>query len=409
MLRTNLLKIAMTSAMVISLLPSAAFATTEAVTMTFKDVPAGSWYFGDVEYAYKEGLVNGRSADTFAPDESLTCAEAVKLAACMDQKYDKGSVSFETEKPWYTPYVEYAEFRKIIDRDYDWNSPITRAEYAEIFSKALPDTEFEARNTIEADSIPDIVTAHPQAEAIYKLYRAGILVGNDANGSFCPDRSIKRSEVSAVLTRMMNKDARRDLHLDKKAGTDSDLSVAKLQIDAMAERSNLVALAELKNVSDPFDIKPVFGGEPQSYVDCQFTVKDVLKGTAETDETITVRIRSDQKIFTEKKSDLYLCLYKPDMGSGYNTAGDYYYLTGGDQGTFDRHGDAVTNSAGIRLMEREFREIMMAHASTDAPFSLRAEFLNNLQQNLESGFITDQEEYERLLREIDQYAEIVKR
>ncbi|MCF0150273.1 MAG: S-layer homology domain-containing protein, partial [Firmicutes bacterium] len=51
----------------------------------FTDVPADAWYAADVNTAVALGLVNGRSADTYAPGGNLKYSEAVKLAACMHQ------------------------------------------------------------------------------------------------------------------------------------------------------------------------------------------------------------------------------------------------------------------------------------------------------------------------------------
>ena len=415
MIRKFFLSFTIIFAMVASLFPTVVFATTDEVEIPFKDVPMDAWYINDLVYAFQSGLINGRSSDSFAPDDSLTCAEAVKLAACMNQKYEKGFIHLENGEPWYEPYVKYAESRNIIDRSYDWNSPVTRAEYAEIFSKTLPDTEYEIRNTIMDNSIPDVSTSYPQSDAIYRLYRAGILVGNDASGIFWPDRNIKRSEVSAILTRMMNKNMRKNLYLgdntgvisDTESGSDISDILADFSVNGLAEKSNLVALVRLDYFSDPFEIRPVFGESTQTYVDYKFTVKTVLKGIAEENESITVRIRSSQELVFEEDSELYLCLYKPDMGSGYNTVGNYYYITGDLQGIFERQDGFVTNSFGIRLMDSEFQLMMIAHASADVPFSLRGEFINNLNENLESGMI-DQAEYERLLEEIEQYAEIVR-
>ena len=40
----------------------------------------------------------------------------------------------------------------------------------------------------------------------------------------------------------------------------------------------------------------------------------------------------DNNPLFETESEVILCLYKPDMGSGYNTMGNYYYLRGISQG-----------------------------------------------------------------------------
>ncbi|NMO94475.1 amidase family protein [Paenibacillus lemnae] len=43
----------------------------------FSDVPAGAWYAGDVSKAAGAGIVNGRSATSFAPNDSITREEVV--------------------------------------------------------------------------------------------------------------------------------------------------------------------------------------------------------------------------------------------------------------------------------------------------------------------------------------------
>lgn len=40
------------------------------------------------------------------------------------------------------------------------------------------------------------------ADPVYKLYRAGILTGSDANGTFHPQTYITRAEASALVARM---------------------------------------------------------------------------------------------------------------------------------------------------------------------------------------------------------------
>ena len=95
--------------------------------LPFTDVPASQWYYQDVETAYNNGLINGKSATRFAPDDNLTYAEAVKLAACMHQKYTTGTVTLKNGDPWYKSYVDYCEMNAIIDKDYRWTAKATRA------------------------------------------------------------------------------------------------------------------------------------------------------------------------------------------------------------------------------------------------------------------------------------------
>ena len=126
----------------------------------------------------------------------------------MHQLYTTGKVTLANGSPWYRSYADYAESKGIINGDFDWNAPATRAEYMALFANALPEEAYAVINDIEDGAIPDAVMSDPQATAIYRLYRAGIVQGVDDAHNCSPDSNIKRSEVAAILTRMMNADAR---------------------------------------------------------------------------------------------------------------------------------------------------------------------------------------------------------
>ena len=173
--------------------------------LPFTDISTSAWYYSDVKIAYDGKLINGTSATKFAPDDNLTYAEAVKLAACMHQLYTTGTVTLTNgSSAWYQSYVDYAKANRIISKDYSWGARATRAGYMEIFADALPDTAFVAINTVADGTIPDVSATHANAASIYKLYRAGIVLGVDETHSCNPSANIKRSEVAAILTRMMD-------------------------------------------------------------------------------------------------------------------------------------------------------------------------------------------------------------
>ena len=204
--------------------------TAFAVELPFVDVPSNAWYYPDVENAYNMALINGRDGTHFAPDANLTYGEAVKLAACMNQKAVLGYVvEMSGGNPWYQPYLDYCREHGIIQKDYSWNQNATRAGYVEIFAHALPDASLQPINDIPDGTIPDVSTSHPQAAEIYRFYRAGILTGSDKSGTFNPDNSIKRCEVAAILTRMMDENARKAVYLGAPApDVDRSAEVAAL-------------------------------------------------------------------------------------------------------------------------------------------------------------------------------------
>ena len=175
-----------------------------AAEFKFTDVPASQWYYENVKSAVEMGLINGKSETTYCPDDNLTYAEAIKLAACMNQLYNDGVITLKNGNPWYQSYVDYCVNKGIIDKEYNYTENATRAGYMGIFAKALPDEGLKAINNVPDDSIPDVPSARAYAQGVYKLYRAGILQGVDDAHNCSPLANIKRSEVATILVRMMD-------------------------------------------------------------------------------------------------------------------------------------------------------------------------------------------------------------
>lgn len=188
--------------------------SSESYKFPFVDVTSDQWYYESVKAAHKMGLINGQSGTIYAPKSNMTFAEAIKLAVCMNILYNGGDPNTEIANGadlWYSTYMKYALDNGIIDEDLKprANENITRKEYAYIFSKALPEKAFAAKNNIPSGSLPDIKEEKTeQDKAIYLLYRAGILAGNDAKGTFNPSANITRAEVATILIRMMEPTAR---------------------------------------------------------------------------------------------------------------------------------------------------------------------------------------------------------
>ena len=238
----------------------------------FTDVPESAWYYEDVRLAVETGLVSGKGNNRYAPDDNVTYAETVKLAAVMWMLVNTGSTEFEKSSPWYQTYVDYARANKIITKDYDWNAAATRANFMDIFSRALPDKPvltgakgLEAINAVADGAIPDVPMTHPQAEAIYKLYRAGIVTGSDKEHNCKPNTNIRRSEVAAILTRMMHAESRQSFTL----GEAAEPKPAETKPEEKAESLKLTQ--QPQNASAPkdgsasFTVAAVGGKAPFSY------------------------------------------------------------------------------------------------------------------------------------------------
>ena len=171
----------------------------------FADVAASDWFYGNVKSAYEYGLMIGKGEKSFDPDGNVTVAETLTVAARLNAIYTSGSDSFEASEPWYAVYAAYCAEKGIVAGLPDnLNVPAERAVFAAILASALPDEALEEKNAVADNAIPDVSLNDSWSPAVYKLYRAGILAGNDAEGTFAPFSCIKRSEVAAILTRMID-------------------------------------------------------------------------------------------------------------------------------------------------------------------------------------------------------------
>ena len=90
------------------------------------------------------------------------------------------------------------------------NAQAARLEFAEILGGALPDEALAEINEISDGTISDVSSVSDAGQAVYRLYRAGILTGSD-DGKFHPSDSISRAEAAAVITRMADSTLRAEL------------------------------------------------------------------------------------------------------------------------------------------------------------------------------------------------------
>lgn len=171
----------------------------------FTDVKANQWFTDTIASAFELGLMKGNSATTFNPYGDVTIAEAITMATRIHSINATGAESFVQTETWYQVYLDYAYQNGIISYAY-YNSDVTqkatRAQFAEIFAAALPSENLYAINQIADNAVPDVSMSANYASSVYTLYRAGILTGSDALGSFNPQTYITRAEAATILSRM---------------------------------------------------------------------------------------------------------------------------------------------------------------------------------------------------------------
>lgn len=223
-IRTAMLALLVTAGIILSAQAAPLFPSQKDYSDQFVDVRPSDWFYSNVASLYSLGLTNGQGdAAHFAPASNMTVAEVVTMAARLRSLYDFGESEvgasfFQTDSSvWYASYTAYLKYTGVIGTELDarLDLPATRAEVAHILANALPAELFPS---INADAVTigyatgryirDVNDYTPYRDDILALYRRGILNGMDASGSFFPNTTIRRSEVAAVVTRIVDPDLR---------------------------------------------------------------------------------------------------------------------------------------------------------------------------------------------------------
>lgn len=180
----------------------------------FNDVQSYEWYAMYVQAAYEYGLIKGKSPAAYDPAQTLTIAEAIKMAACLNSIYYTGKMNFTAASPWYKPYIEYAFKKGIITSSFkDYNTYVTRSEFSDMIVRALPEKAFTGINSVKDNAIPDMLLSDSYGASVYKLYRAGVLAGCDSFGTFRPYSPLTRAEAAAVIARASNTEFRKSVSI----------------------------------------------------------------------------------------------------------------------------------------------------------------------------------------------------
>ena len=178
---------------------------------SFKDVVADAWYAEYVSYLAGKGIVNGKTADTFAPDAQITRAEFIKIIAGVAGADVSGKSSSRfsdvASDAWYVPYVAWGVENGIIngtsETTFHPNGNISRQDMATMIKRY---TDF-ARFTLPTDTAAVNFTDSAQissyaADAVKAMQQAGIINGKGGN-TFAPKDNATRAEACKMLTVLM--------------------------------------------------------------------------------------------------------------------------------------------------------------------------------------------------------------
>jgi len=177
---------------------------------SFTDVKSSDWFYSSVNYVADKGIMQGTSNTKFAPKASLTRAMGVTLLyrVAGTPSVPGVNIPFADVKSgtWYTDAVKWAYKNGIVtgksNTYFDTNGNITRAEFATILNRYSDFMKY----TLPAnrpDFVKDVAEIPSWAfVAVTVMYKAEIINGK-SGGIFDPDANITRAEAAAMIERFM--------------------------------------------------------------------------------------------------------------------------------------------------------------------------------------------------------------
>ena len=201
--------------------------TMEYTAGQYADVPVGSTFAENVKTAYEFNIMQGYG-ERFGAADDITRLASVIIACRLHAIYHTGvnDIDARYEGDTRTRYLAYAAEHGIFCDFADVTVSASRREYAAILASALPETALSAVNTVEDGAIPDVPTDAAYSGSIYLLYRAGVIIGSDAAGTFFGDSPITRGAAAAIATRMCAVELRKPITLVLRS--DDELSYEEL-------------------------------------------------------------------------------------------------------------------------------------------------------------------------------------
>ena len=171
----------------------------------FADTKDVAWAEPAIEYLYKKGVINGKGENIFAPNDSVTREEFVKmiiLAFGFEPSHNDGVFEDVPADAWYCPYVTAAYENGIVKGTgttvFGTGSLIKRQDMAQMLYNILEKSGVavaEAGELSYADK--DEISDYAQ-NAIGVLSAMGCLNGDDS-GRVLPHKNSTRAEAAKLI------------------------------------------------------------------------------------------------------------------------------------------------------------------------------------------------------------------
>ncbi len=176
----------------------------------FTDI-AGHWAKDDIQFVVNRGLLSGASATTFSPNTAMTRGMFVtalgRLAGADVSGYKQSSFTDVKADAYYMGYVEWAAKNGILQgttaATFAPDNAVTREQMAVIMANYAKAIGFSLPKAHAQNTFADAANISPwAADSVKSMQMAGVLAGKNAN-RFDPQGTATRAEAAATLRRFV--------------------------------------------------------------------------------------------------------------------------------------------------------------------------------------------------------------
>lgn len=176
--------------------------------LPFGDVKSADWFYNDVKYVYEKGMMAGTAADVFAPNATTTRAMIVTILYRLEGSPAVTGTSAFVDVPagqWYTDAVNWAAANQIVNgtsaTTFAPNDSITREQMAAILYRYAQYKGYDVTKKADLSGYSDNSQVSAYAKDALAWANAAKLINGVTNTTLAPQGNATRAQVSAILHR----------------------------------------------------------------------------------------------------------------------------------------------------------------------------------------------------------------
>ena len=177
----------------------------------FKDISQAAWARDEINGLAKAGVINGKTNELFAPNDTITRAEFAKMLmgtlGLASDAYTTSSFNDVSPDDWYFMYVESAYNLGIINGvgagKFAPNALITRQDMAVMVARAAAIAGKDIAEVAEAKDFADAASIADYAKASIDTLVKGGIINGISDTEFAPLANATRAQAAKILYKFL--------------------------------------------------------------------------------------------------------------------------------------------------------------------------------------------------------------